>query len=387
MSLDIEDLNTIEVPDFRRANGAPMVMIDGKNARLSRPSSFGKILDDESALTNWRINKAIKGTAGDPAIQARAVAAKDDERDVWAKLRDASIQAGRGDEAADIGTALHAMSQRWEDALDDFSPPEPYLSSLTAYSQCLELYGLVSTHFEFQCVNLEYRTAGTCDRIYQTTRSLIAPTGEIIPEGTNLIGDLKTGKSLEYSTAGYTIQLALYAQSQLYDVIDEEFIETPQINQDWGILVHMPSNSDTCELRWVSLESGNYGAWLVSELKGWRRKWRNGTYSAPMIPEPLGMTDDAVVEALGAAELVGDEWVAEMLRFCKVRMATIRQNPDALDTLAARWPKSLPKPSGITTAAHVNELLTHLDNVEAHHGLTWPEGDPRTSQPNTRRKQ
>lgn len=383
MSVDIEEFDTIEKPDFRRANGAPMVIIDGKNARLSRPSGFGKILDDESALTNWRINKAIKGTAGDPAIQARAVAAKDDDREAWKNLRDASIQAGRGDEAADIGTALHAMSERWEDPDDDFTPPEPFLSSLTAYTDALDHYGLVSTHFEFQCVNLDYRTAGTCDRIYRTTRPLMAPNGAIIPEGTSLIGDLKTGKSMEYSLAGYTIQMALYAQSKFYDVVADEFIETPEINQDWGILVHMPSNADTCQLLWIDLEAGNYGAWLVSELKEWRRKWRNGTHSAPVIQLP--MSDEEVAVALDATALVGDEWVTEMLGFCRARMALIRADDEAVKTLVERWPTGLPKPAAITEAQHVSDLLTHLDNVEAHHGLTFPEDDPRVTPVGSRR--
>lgn len=376
MSFDIEDIdNTPEKPDFRRANGAPQVIVDGKNTRLSRPSGFGKILDDDSALTNWRINKAIKGVAGDSALQARAVAAKDDDRPTWQALRESSIQAGRGSEAADIGTALHAMSERFEDPDDDFTPPEPYLSSLTAYTDELAKYGLVSSHFEFHSVCMEYRTAGTCDRIYTTTIPLAAPTGEIIPAGSLLIGDLKTGKSLEYSTAGYTVQMALYAQGKFYDVVNEEFVETPPINQEWAILAHVPSNSDTCQLLWVDLGVGNYGAWLVSELKEWRRKWRNGTYVATVIPPPMSAT--AVAEGLDAEELEGDEWVTEMLGFCRARMETIRADDEALSTMVKRWPEGLPKPSQIAEAEHVTRLLQHLDDVEAHHGLTWPEGDPR----------
>lgn len=383
MSVDLDDFETPDKPDFRRANGAPMVIVDGKNERLSRPSGFGKILDDESALTNWRIDRAAEGVAKDPALQARYAAVKADDRPAWKELREKAIQAGRGDQAADIGTALHAMSERWEDPDDDFEPPEPYLSSLRAYTDALDAYGLTSTHFEFQTVCMEYRVAGTCDRIYKTSKPLVAPTGEIIPEGTLLIGDLKTGKSLQYSTAGYTIQMALYSQGEFYDVTDDEFLPTPEINKDWGILVHMPSNSDTCELLWVSLEAGNYGAWLVSELKEWRRKWRNGTYLAPTIPPPL-MSVEAVADALDADVIEGDEWITEMLGFCKYRMKLIRDDAVALETMVKRWPTGLPKPAQINQAQHVTQLLTHLDNVEAHHGLTFPEGDPRVSERGSR---
>ncbi len=44
MSIEVEDIEGMQTkPDFRRANGAPMVKDkDGKNQRLSRPSGWGK---------------------------------------------------------------------------------------------------------------------------------------------------------------------------------------------------------------------------------------------------------------------------------------------------------------------------------------------------------
>ena len=84
MGLNIEEFETPEAPDFRRANGAPMVIDkQGKNVRLSRPSSWGKILDDENALVNWKIDRAAQGVATNPALQARYIAVKDDDRNTF----------------------------------------------------------------------------------------------------------------------------------------------------------------------------------------------------------------------------------------------------------------------------------------------------------------
>lgn len=386
MSVDIEDFDTPDKPDFRRANGAPMVMIDGKNVRASRPSNYAKPLDDESALTNWRIDTAAFGVAHDKALQAAYAAAKRDDRQTVKALREKAIQAGRGEEAASIGTAIHAMSERWEDPDDDFTPPEPYLSALKAYSAEMERIGVESTHMEVALVNLEYNTAGTADRIYRLTRQLIAPTGEILPEGTLIIGDLKTSKTLEYSMGGFAAQLSLYAGGQMYDVVDDEFLDTPEINQDWGVIAWIPSNQEQghCEMIWVDLKAGNYAAWLAHEVKEYRKTWRG---AQPIIVGNPGMNAGAVAEALDAEELVGEEWVTEMLGFCKSRMKAIRINEEALTTMTSRWPVDLPPPSKITQTHHVNQLLEHLDNVEAHWGLTWPDNDPRTTQPNTRRTQ
>jgi len=73
-SVPLDDFeNDPPARDFRRANGAPMVrrLSDPtKWDRYSRPSGFGSDLDDESALVNWRIDRAMDGVALDPSIAA-----------------------------------------------------------------------------------------------------------------------------------------------------------------------------------------------------------------------------------------------------------------------------------------------------------------------------
>lgn len=408
MSIDLDEFETPEHPDFQRANGAPMVLNkEGNRVRLSRPSNYAKPLDDESALTNWRIDTACIGVAGDKALQARYVACKRDDRETLHKLRDESIKAGRGSEGADIGTALHAMSERWERKDESFNPPEPYASKLQAYSDELARVGLVSEMFEFHTVNLDYGSAGTADRLYKVTRDLVAPNGDLIEAGVLVIGDLKTNKRLDYSLASYAVQMALYAQGELYDVATDQYRPTPPIHQRWGVLVWLPSEDPEprCEALWVDLEAGNYGAWLAQEVKQWRKNWRSGHFASPHIDVP--MTPEDV-----AAEFEGSEWVhddpnafvnpadtdrlvpvdvdvnlgydemmiAQLSDWCQVRINTIRDHSDARTLLMRLWPEGLPTPKkGLQTSEQVDTLLNLLNKVEAEFSFTFPEGDPRVS--------
>ena len=388
VSVDLTEFDTPERPDFQRANGAPMVMDrDGNRVRLSRPSNYAKPLDDESALTNWRIDTACIGVANDRAIQARYVACKRDDRETLKKLREDALRAGRGSEGADIGTALHSMSERWERGDDGFNPPEPYASKLQAYSAELTRCGLVSEMFEFHTVNLDYGSAGTADRIYRTERQLTAPNGDVIEVGELLIGDLKTNKRLDYSLASYAVQMALYAQGEFYDVITDQYRPTPPINQRWGVLVWMPAEDPEprCEALWVDLEAGNYGAWLAKEVKEWRKNWRSGHFGSPLI-EQVALTVDEIAAELGGT-LIDEEPVsydemmlAQLSDWCQFRINAIRDHSDARTLLMRLWPEGLPTPKkGLQTAEQIDTLIALLNKVEAEYGFTFPEGDPRVS--------
>lgn len=386
MSLDLEDIEQPSKPDFRRANGAPMVMIDGKNVRMSRPSSWGKILDDENALVNWKIDRACEGVARDPALQARYSAVKPDDRAAFKELREIAINAGRGDQAADIGTALHAMSERWEDPEDDFDPPELYAKRLAQYSETLEAFGLVSELMEYQVVSRKWGAAGTADRLYRTTRELIAPSGEIIPVGTLFVGDLKTGKKLDFSMPGYCVQMAIYADGECYDVVNDEFLPTPEINRDWGLLVHLPAEGDSCTLWWCDLGVGELGARLVQQVKEWRRSWKNaepyGAYEA--IP-PLA-TETVVKllsEELGAEEISLDS--EECVAYISSRIRLIREHPEAMQLMLRKWPEGVPTPrKGLSDMEDINKVFAVLDHVEAQFGFPFTPDDPRGSKPGER---
>ena len=226
--------------------------------------------------------------------------------------------------------------------------------------------GLVSDWIECKIVNDQHKIAGTADRIYRTTKPITTPDMQVLPSGTFLIGDLKTGDKLDYSLPGYTIQLAGYAGGSLYDVEAQIRVDTPKINQDWAIIVHLSVEKMVCEFLWVNLEVGRYGLELVDQVKEWRRNWRR----------VQGYKADCV-EVLLADEVAAPEPEAEpdhgLEYWMRQRLADIKEDPEARKACIAHWPAGTKVASQCETQADWLALDDHLANVEAEFCFAFTE--------------
>jgi len=368
--------------DFRRANGAPMVKrLDdpAKWDRYSRPSGWGSDLDDESNLVLWRIDRAMDGVASSPALAA-GVAAKKGIKEGRKELRDQAILLGRGDEAADMGTALHAMSHRLETE-DGFVAPEPYAADLAAYLMMLDAAGLKSRFIEVQVCSDQWRAAGTTDRIYETTRELRLPDGSVVPPGTMFIGDLKTGKSLDYSLPGFCIQLAIYCDGCFYDVETNERSEfPPSLHTGWGVLVHLPVGAARCDLMWADLSVGREGAAIVQLVRKWRKRDDFAQpFELPVSDEVTVLSETVALSTTSDVVNIpdDDEWTDAMAQWCQTRINVIGAIPEARALLLRRWPSSVPPLRDGYTAAGVSEILDLIAAIEGAFSLPFPVGDPR----------
>ncbi|HEU0067823.1 MAG TPA: hypothetical protein VFQ26_01000 [Nitrospiraceae bacterium] len=385
--MDLNELEDDQAPtDFRRANGAPLVRsLDGaKWLRYSRPSGFGHDLDDESALTIWKIDRAMEGVATTPSLAA-SIAAHVGERDgKQGERREKAINLGKGEEAADLGTALHAMAHRLESD-PGFRAPEPHSSDLAAYLGAIDAAGLESTHIEVNVCSDRWKAAGTTDRIYRTRRELRLPDGSTIPPGTSFIGDLKTGKRLDYNLPGFAIQLAIYCDGCFYDVATDTRSPLPeQLHTAYGILVHLPAGKEKATLWWVDLEVGRVGAALVQRVREWRKR---DDFSAPFIfPE----SDEVAVLQSPIYDLehpVLDEpepeqglhaWVEAMLPWCQERINLIGALSEPRAMLLRKWPPNIPPFRTATPSpTHLSQILDLVTQIESAYSLPFPPGDPR----------
>jgi hypothetical protein len=377
--------------DYRRANGAPMVSDPnnpGKWLRYSRPSGYAKVLDNSFALNDWKINKAMLGVASSRAMQAQLLAVKDGDREGLKVLREQALDKGQANEAADMGTALHAMTARIEDQSDTWEPPEAYADDLRVYVETLEAYGLVSEFVEVHMCNDGFRAAGTADRIYRTTKPLVAPDGKIIPPGTLILGDLKTGAKLDFSLPGYCVQMAIYADGVFYDVESNERRDTPPLDRNWTILVHLPVSKAKCRMIWCSIDVGLRGALLAHDVKEWDKQWKAGSMMGydeheVMLPEYLEPYAGEVlvpqeIQAEGIIKLISEPDMMpmpavfdEMYDWAKARIAAIGEYPKAREMLMQRWPDGLPSPKKIQTDDQLTTLLDLLDAVEKQHSLPF----------------
>jgi hypothetical protein len=222
--LDEDGLDPPDRPDFRRVGrGIPYpVGLDGKRVRYSRSSNAGKILDDESNLTDWKLRTVVAGAAQRPELMARAsVLDVDADKKLLRDIAEECLVAGKGQRRSIIGSAVHAMFDHL-DREDGWVPPPQFNDLCDAYEAMKEDWGLEPVAIEVHCINDQWNLAGTLDRIYRTTKSLVAPDGTVIPIGSLIVGDTKTGKELEYAAGSYATQLAAYVDSVPYNVETDE---------------------------------------------------------------------------------------------------------------------------------------------------------------------
>jgi len=376
--------------DFRRAGGAPMVVrLDDptKWDRYSRPSGWGSDLDDEQQLVTWKIDRAMEGVASDPSIAAM-VAANIGIREGAKERRQQAITRGRGEQAADIGTALHKMTQRVEEG-DGFIAPEPFSADIAAYLMALDGAGLTSEHIECHLCNDEMRAAGTADRIYLAHRQLEVPGFAPIMPGQYILGDLKTGKRLDYSLPGFTIQLSLYCDSVFYDV--ETNVRSPLpdgLRTDVALLVHMAAGTASCTFHWLDLQVGREGARIVKQVRRWRNRDDFAVpYRQPPSDEEAVLATPMEIVMLGSFvehepdipdEVSTEAWVEAMSVYAQTRINTIGCSTEARNLLLRRWPEGVPtlRQGGIT-AAQLSAVLDLLDAIEGAFSLPFPAGDPR----------
>ena len=369
--------------DYRRANGAPMVSDPAnpdKWLRYSRPSGYAKVLDNSFALNDWKINKAMLGVAGSSAMQAQLLSLKEGDKDGMKVLREKALDKGAANEAADTGTALHAMTARMEDQKDLWDPPEQYVADLMAYTDSLHTYGLVSEYVEVQMCNDDFRAAGTADRIYRTMKDLVAPDGTVVPAGTLILGDLKTGQKLDFSLPGYTVQMAIYATGVFYNVETNERMETPELHPKWTILVHLPVGKALCRMIWCSIEVGLQGALLAHDVKRWDKAWKAGKdvgFDEHVIEMPGEVEEEIVTYTVGpeATMMPMPAVFDQMHDWAKQRIVQVGKYPKAREMLMQRWPENLPSPKQIKTDDQLTQLLDLLDQIEKQNSLPFvPSG-------------
>lgn len=382
--IDLDETEGLEPPgkpDFRRvAKGVPLIKVDGKNVRYRRSSSVGKVLDDESGIQFWQSCTQLIGAAQRPDLMAEVslLTYEADKGKIY-DIAEQCLVTGKGRQRAVLGTAIHAMLDQI-DSDADWTPAPQFQALCEAYVMVRDLFGLVAVDIECKCVNDEYRLAGTMDRRYRTTKPLVAPDGTIIPIGSILAGDTKTGRTLEYAGGTYATQVAGYVDSVRYDVQTDERSEfEPPTYKEWAVIFHVVPDDVRVEVYWIDLEAGRHGLALAQQVYEWRRRSDllslariplrivPGEMAAPSDQEQPITASNSVTEASAVRS-----WLLE-------RLEAVRQaGPDAVEALRRCWPAGV---AGFKSEAHTeadyDEIDVALSQVEKEYSLSYPTADPR----------
>ncbi|HEX2905043.1 MAG TPA: hypothetical protein VHO01_16435 [Jatrophihabitans sp.] len=305
--IQIAELPTPAADVPRDGHGKPLVIpiTGGKPKAYTRTTTFIDTIEDKSTLATWGKNMVLRGVALDPSL-LDGVADLDpkdsDDRKHLIAITEKALDVAGANDKREKGTHLHGLSE----LVDQGIPlPEglPAADRLDMAGYAIATADMTFTHIEQFVVIPTFEVGGTPDRICNYSGP--GPAGIPHIEG-SFIFDLKTG-SVEYGGLKMASQLAVYSRAFFYDfnmfpapprfasvedmekkkdskewkqwkateVPAEEAVKAytpiPPVNQNWGIILHLPSGESNPTLYWVDLEAG----WEAAELSVDIRRMRS----------------------------------------------------------------------------------------------------------------
>jgi hypothetical protein len=255
-----DDFTTGEAPKDRWGRYL-ITTRSGKQTSFPRVTTIAKCLDDEGALTAWKGRMTATGLVQRNDLLVAASAALED-RTALDRIVQQAIEAAGASSKANIGTALHSLTQ----ALDLGQKPAilPGLQTdVDAYLKGITQHGVIidPRFVEVLLVNEKYEYAGTADRIARfNTRKK------------KQVFDLKTG-SIDYAMNAIAVQLAMYANAEyIYNWQTQEHIPMPDIDKTRGVILHLPAGKGELALYEVDLVAGWEAAQMAMDVRAWRKR-------------------------------------------------------------------------------------------------------------------
>lgn len=315
----------------------------GEAIAYTRASTLGKAIDDTYHLTLWKLRTAVYGMSRRTELVAQASAVETnegDDRKLLDEIVERAHEAGKGNVGADVGTALHKLSER-ADAGEDLSWLAPELGdAILAYLQQMKIFKVLASETFVACD--EVQSAGSFDRVVQLLVDLEFNQNRdgkivkvVIPAGTIMILDLKTGKlsSAKYWGPTYGVQQTVYACGEPYlpsGRISWEALlgDGMRPSTDYALILHVPGDSPgDAGLVVVDLEDGRQLADLAVAIRA-ARKVKSLLSDAWVAPMVIDQVEPAAIEQGPAIEL--DQAAQALL--ITIQTAPFR-NPEGLDQL------------------------------------------------------
>lgn len=248
MTITLYDELATTTPGPRRRNGR-YVVVDtaGKETTYQRMTNAIRVVDDDFGVQQWSKRNVALGVARNRDLIARVVAAADDKKALNALCEEAQKLAG-GHEKRELGTALHDIVER----INRGQTPEvadTFAADIDAYRAALAAHGIrpVVDLVEFVVVLDEHKVAGQAD--------FMATVDGI--DGL-VVCDLKTGS---VGFGGHWMKMAAqlggYSRGTRYDPATDTRLPWPApVNQDVGLIIHLPPGEGRCDVWSLDLNAG-----------------------------------------------------------------------------------------------------------------------------------
>lgn len=210
----------------------------------ARASGFGQQIEDITNLVKWQKRQVGRGVAlgflqhdyqpipgwqsglpFDPSVEPTETR----EKHAWNDVAEAAEARVGSYAKAEIGTAIHAATERVDrgDSLEGLPPL--LIERASAYWRFCQEWGFRATEIEEFGVEDTHEVAGTWDR-----HGFFDPWG-----GIKIVGDVKTGSTMDFAGIGYAVQLAEYAHMQGYDPTTQERRVIEDLDQCRALIIHV----------------------------------------------------------------------------------------------------------------------------------------------------
>lgn len=295
--------------------------LTGKEVTYTRVTKYIDCVDDKSTLARWGERQLVKGLLGPRGNRFRAEASSmiaDDQKfnlnELIKKIKEA---AGAEDQAA-IGTAVHAITERYDLGMQLGEMDPLYDADLRAY---IEATRHLKHHIiERLVVNDDLQTAGTPDRVTEYLPCEVC--------GRRLfIFDLKTGRVDNYTQNSHAMQLSIYAHSQIYHIDTGVREDPPDICPHKGIICSLPAGTGKAELKWIDIMTGWNLVGVATAVRKARRI-RAGRVPFIAVPDIIAMINqiegpNARNELNALHSIYKAHWTADHTRAGEKRLAEL----------------------------------------------------------------
>lgn len=248
----------------------------------TRATTLASTLADRYALERWGQRNVVLGIAARPDLYALAASCTPDDKDQLGKIVDQAQEAAKARSGANLGTALHRLTERI-DRGELLDVPDQWKPDIDAYCQTLAdaSISILPEWIERVVINPAVEAAGTIDRM-------------VYLDGKFTIADLKTGAhAVDRQMTDIAVQLAIYANSThawkgVADQVPRDqwgryklphpeddptvYEPLPEVNLERALVIHLPVGEGSCTLHEVDITAGRQALDLALAVRAWRKR-------------------------------------------------------------------------------------------------------------------
>ena len=272
--------------------------VTGREQSWTRASNHAAALDNPFGLIKSNLRKLVLGISRRPDLGRMLLAgAAIDDKTKADEIINSALTAAESEAKANEGTAAHAaLARSWlgEPVAEEFHP------LIRVFVKALDDNGLKPKAVEQTVLNTMFGVRGTLDWVFEEA------------DGTEVIGEVKTGQHLDLAKRNFAVQLADYAGGNYLLRPDGTSEPTPwSLAPTHAVLIHIDLETLGVSVYRVDLHIGRLGAQLAEQVRQWHKLDPLTPYVSPLLRSDRSNSVGPAPHNNGAPTSVSREQAAE----------------------------------------------------------------------------